>query len=328
MNMIRSADSTVKKVRFKKNFWEVYGVPIAFIVLFIIFSFANDKFLTFDNQMNILRATSIIAIVAIGTTIMMLSGNIDISMASTMAISGVVTIGLIVDFNVNPVIAIFCGMLTGILCGLVNSFFTIYVKIPAFIATLATLSIYRGLSYIYTKGYSIYGDQITDAYKFIGRGYLLKIPMPVIIMLVLYAIFIVIFKYTKLGLYTYAIGSNERVSLLSGVKSNRIKMVLFLIGGLTSSIGGIIMTSRLGSVQGGMADGMEFGIITAVVIGGTSISGGKGLIARTLLGALFIGILNNAMVLMNISTFYQLVTSGAVLLFALTLDRLKSRQVL
>ncbi|MCL5073212.1 MAG: ABC transporter permease [Actinobacteria bacterium] len=328
MNMIRSMDSTVKRVRFKKNFWEVYGVPIAFIVLFIIFSFANDKFLTFDNQMNILRATSIIAIVAIGTTIMMLSGNIDISMASTMAISGVVTIGLIVDFNINPVIAIICGMLTGILCGLVNSFFTIYVKIPAFIATLATLSIYRGLSYIYTKGYSIYGDQITDAYKFIGRGYLLKIPMPVIIMLVLYAIFIVIFKYTKLGLYTYAIGSNERVSLLSGVKSNRIKMVLFLIGGLTSSIGGIIMTSRLGSVQGGMADGMEFGIITAVVIGGTSISGGKGLIARTLLGALFIGILNNAMVLMNISTFYQLVTSGAVLLFALTLDRLKSRQAL
>ena len=312
--------------RFKADFWEVYGIPIAFVFLFILFSFLHENFLSFDNIMNILRATSIIAIVAIGTTILMISGNIDISMASTMAVSGVVTVGLIVDFDVNQVIAILCGLAAGCFCGFVNSVFTIFVRIPSFIATLATMSIYRGFCFIYTKGYSIYGDQITDAYKFIGRGHLLKIPMPVIIMVVLYGIFIIIFKYTKLGLYTYAIGSNEKVALLSGVNAKRVKIILFILGGFTSAIGGIIMTSRLGSVQGGLATGMEFGIITAAVLGGVSLAGGKGVVSRTLLGALLLGILNNAMVLLNISSFWQMVTSGGVLLFALGLDSLKSRK--
>jgi ribose transport system permease protein len=208
----------------------------------------------------------------------------------------------------------------------VNAVFTIYVRIPSFIATLATMSVYRGFCFIYTKGYSIYGDQITDGYKFIGREYLLNVPMPVIIMIVLYIIFIVVFKYMKLGLYTYAIGSNEWVALLSGVNSKRVKILLFVLGGVTSAVGGIIMTSRLGSVQGGMATGMEFGILTAAVLGGVSLSGGKGVIWRTLLGALLLGILNNAMVLLNISSFWQMVTSGGVLLFALSLDSLKARK--
>jgi len=312
--------------RLRVDFWEIYGIPIAFVVLFIIFSLLHDNFLTFDNIMNILRATSIIAIVAIGTTILMISGNVDISMASTMAVSGVVTVGLIVDYNVNQVIAVVCGLAAGCLCGIINSLFVIFIRIPSFIATLATMSIYRGFCFIYTKGYSIYGDQITDAYKFIGRGYLLKIPMPVITMILLFLGFIIIFKYTKLGLYTYAIGSNERVALLSGVNSKRVKIILFILGGFTSAVGGIIMTSRLGSVQGGLASGMEFGIITAAVLGGVSLAGGKGVIWRTLLGALLLGILNNAMVLLNISSFWQMVTSGGVLLFALGLDSLKTRK--
>ena len=328
MSEIKNINVSPKKFKIQANFWEVYGIPIAFAVLFLIFSLSNKNFLTFDNIMNILRATSIIAIVAIGTTILMISGNIDISMASIMAVSGVVTIGMIVHYNINPVIAIICGIITGGIAGFLNSLLVIHIKIPAFIATLATLSIFRGLCFIYTKGYSIYGDQITDAYKFIGRGYIFKIPMPVIIMIILYVIFIIIFKYTKIGLYTYAIGSNERVSLLSGVNANKIKMILFVLGGVMSAIGGIIMTARLGSVQGSLADGTEFGIITAAVLGGVSLSGGKGVIGRTLLGALLIGILNNYMVLMNISTFYQMVTSGIVLLFALGLDRLKSKRVL
>lgn len=328
MNNINNLNIKKRRSKIADNFWEIYGIPIAFIALFIVFSFTNANFLTFDNIMNILRATSIIAIVAIGTTILMISGNLDISMASTMAISGVVTIGLIVDFNVNPIIAIVCGIIAGGIAGFINSLLVIYIKIPSFIATLATLSVYRGLCFIYTEGYSIYGDQVTDSYKFIGRGYLFKIPMPVIIMIVLYIIFIVIFKYTKLGLYTYAIGSSERVSLLSGLNSNKIKVILFVLGGVLSAIGGIIMTARLGSVQGGMADGTEFGIITAAVLGGVSLSGGKGVIGRTLLGALLIGILNNYMVLMNISSFYQMVTGGLVLIFALALDRVKSKQVL
>jgi ribose transport system permease protein len=315
-----------KRIKIQGNFWEVWGIPIAFIVLFIIFSLTNTNFLTVENIMNILRASSIIAIVAIGTTFLMISGNVDISMASTMAISGVVTIGLIVDFNLNPIVAIIAGIIAGGIAGFINSLLVIYIKIPSFIATLATLSVYRGLCFVYTQGYSIYGDQITDSYKFIGRGYISKvIPMPVIIMIFLYIIFIIIFKYSKLGLYTYAIGSNERVSLLSGVDANKIKMILFILGGIVSAIGGLIMTARLGSVQGGMADGMEFGIITAAVLGGTSLSGGKGLISRTLLGALLIGILNNYMVLMNISTFFQMVTSGIVLIFALALDRINTK---
>jgi len=321
-----SSNKLIKeKFKIRPDFWEIYGIPIAFVILFIIFSFANENFLTFDNIMNILRATSIIAIVAIGTTVLMISGNMDISMAAIMGISGITMVALIVDFNLNPIVAIICGIAVGCMAGFINALITVYIKIPSFIATLATLSVFKGLGFIYTKGYSLYGDQITDAYKFIGRGYILKIPMPVIIMIVLYVIFSIIFKYTKLGLYTYAIGSNEKVSLISGVKSNRVKIILFIIGGFTSAIGGLIMTARLGSAQGGMGDGMEFGIITAAVLGGVSLSGGKGVLGRTLLGALLIGILNNAMVLMNISSFYQMVTSGLVLIFALSLDKLKSR---
>ena len=156
--------------RFKNNFWGTYGIPVATIILFILFSFLHENFLTFANMMNILRATSIIAIVAIGTTIIMISGNMDISMASTMAISGVVTIGLMVDAGLNPVLSIILGLIAGCLCGLVNSLIVVFIRIPSFIATLATLSVFRGICFIYTKGYSVYGDQVTDAYKFIGRG--------------------------------------------------------------------------------------------------------------------------------------------------------------
>ena len=166
--------------RLKKNFWGVYGIPVATIILFILFSILHENFLTFSNLMNILRATSIIAIVAIGTTIIMISGNMDISMASTMAIAGVVTIGLIVDVNLNPALAILIGLAAGCLCGLINSLIVVFIRIPSFIATLATLSVFRGICFIYTRGYSIYGEQVTDAYKFIGRGYVLGVPMPVI----------------------------------------------------------------------------------------------------------------------------------------------------
>lgn len=308
-----------------ENFWALYGVPIALAIIFLVLSFTTNSFLSVENLLSILRQISIVAIAGLGTTMILISGGIDISMGAVMALSGVTSVGLMVNNGFNMYLAILIGLLMGCLAGLANGLISTKLKIPAFVTTMGMMNIIRGFCFIYTNGYSIYGDKLPPEFGLFGRGYISVIPIPVILMLILYVLFHFIANKTVLGTYTYAIGSNEKASMLSGIKVDRIRILLYTIGGLMAAVSGIILASRLNSAQAGVANGYEFDILTAVVLGGTSIYGGKGKISRTLLGAVMIGVLNNGMTLLNVSTFYRMIASGVILILALTLDRIKSK---
>jgi ribose transport system permease protein len=310
--------------KLKKNFWTVYGIPVALVIICIFLAFTTKSFATVENILNILRQISIISIVATGTTLILISGGIDISMGSVMALSGITCIALITKVGVPYPIAILASLAVGCLSGLLNGLLITKVKIPPFIATLGTMQILRGIGFVYTGGYSLYGDT-PKQFVSIGRGYLGIIPVPVIIMVIIYIIFFMISNYSKIGFYTYALGNNEKAAKLSGINVIRLRLLLYTLGGVMSAIAGVIITARLNSAQAGGSSGIEFDILTAVVLGGTSMSGGKGKIQRTLLGAIVIGVISNGMTLLNVNAFYQMIASGGILIIALALDRIKAR---
>lgn len=239
----------------KENFWTVYGIPIALVIICMFLTFTTRSFLTVDNWLNILRQISIISIAAIGTTLILISGGMDISMGAVMAAAGITSIALIVHGKISFIIAIAAALLVGCLTGVVNGFLSTKVKIPPFIATLGTMQILRGIGFVYTGGYSLYGDNIPEQFTALGRGYLGIIPVPVVIMLIMFGIFYVIGNYTKLGVYTYAIGCNEKASKLSGIDVNKVKFILYVIGGFMSAVAGVILSARLMSAQAGAGTG-------------------------------------------------------------------------
>jgi len=316
-----------KKMRLninKGNFFAIFGVPIALIIICFVLSLTTKTFLSVENIFNILRQISIIAIAGLGTTIILISGSIDISVSAVMALGGLTTIVSIVQYNIFSPIAVIIALFFCCFVGLINGAIVTKIHIPAFIATLGTMQIVRGLLFIYTKGESIAGE-VPDSFVLIGRGYLGLIPYPVIIMFFLYIIFYLILNKTIFGLHIYAIGNNEKASKLVGINITKTRIIAFIIGGLTAAIAGILLAARLKSGQANAATGLEFDILTAVILGGTSIYGGKGNILRTLLGALLIGVINNGMTLLNVSAFYQMFASGIILILALTLDRIKAK---
>lgn len=323
MNNLFAANKVIK--RSNGSFFETWGIPIALVVLCVAMMFSTESFATSENAFNILRSISIIAIAGIGSTLIFISGGMDISIGAVMALGGVTSVALITRGGVPDFWAVMIAILAGCIAGIINGSIITFIKLPPFIATLGIMQIVRGGCYVYTGGYSIYGDTLSEGFKMLGRGYIGIIPMPVIIMLVLYAVFIVIMRKTSFGTKIYAMGSNVKASELFGINVKITRILVYMIGGMTSSIAGIILASRLQSAQGGLADGMEFDVMTAVVLGGTSIYGGKGMLGRTLLGALVIGVINNGMTLLNVSSFYQMIVSGVVLVLALALDRINSK---
>ncbi len=306
----------------RNNFFEIWGVPIALAVLCLVMTLTTKSFATLDNILNILRNISILAIAGIGSTLIFISGGMDISISSVMALGGVSVMAMITRGGIPTVPAILIAVVLGCLVGVVNGSLVTFVKLPPFIATLGTMQAVRGCCYIYTGGYSIYGEGLSAGFKMLGRGYVGPIPVPVIVMFILYAAFIFLLRKTTFGTQIYAVGSNENASALFGIAVKKVRILVYMIGGMTAAMAGVILASRLQSAQGALADGMEFDVMTAVVLGGTSIYGGKGKLGRTLLGALVIGVINNGMTLMNVSTFYPMVVSGVVLVLALALDRL------
>ncbi|MGL4484245.1 MAG: ABC transporter permease, partial [Anaerovoracaceae bacterium] len=237
---------------------------------------------------------------------------------------GVITIELMKNTNMGFFPAALIAVLVGSMVGVCNGLIITKIKIPAFIATLGTMQIIRGIAFIYTNGYSVTVENSPADFQFVGRGYIGVIPVPVIVMIVMYILFWFIANKTVLGQYTYAVGSNEKSSYLFGINVHRTRILIYMIGGLTAAIAGILLTARLQSAQASAATGMEFDILTAAILGGVSIYGGKGKIERTLLGAFVIGVISNGMTLMNISSFFQMVASGSILIIALALDRIKS----
>jgi ribose transport system permease protein len=298
-------------------FLNKYRVFFIFIFICLIASLLSDVFFTVNNMLNVVRQVSITAIIAAGMTLVILIAGIDLSVGSVMAFSGAVVAGILAA-NLSLPVAIILTLLVGTLFGIVNGLFVAKGGVPAFIATLAIMVIARGMTLVYTKGYPVVVSN--DAFRVIGNGKLAGIPYPIIIMLVVFISIYLILKYTSFGRYVYAIGGNEEASRLAGIPVNYIKILVYGIAGFLSALSAIIYTSRLMSAQPTAGLGIELDAIAAVIIGGTSLAGGKGGVIGTLIGALIMGVLDNLLNLMNVSPFYQSIVKGLVILFAVLVD--------
>ncbi|SHI24065.1 ABC transporter permease subunit [Desulfosporosinus lacus] len=310
------------KVQGNSGILQRMGPLVGLILIVFILSMVNSDFLTVSNIFNVLRQVSINALIAYGMTFVILTGGIDLSVGSIIALSSAFAAGMMAS-GTNSWLAIGIGVLSGTLMGTVNGVVIARGKVAPFIATLATMTIFRGLTLVYTEGKPITG--LPDAFGMIGRGYLLEIPMPVIWMLVAFGVLYVILKFTSFGRHVFALGGNEEATRLSGINTNRVKILVYSMSGLMASLSGIILTSRLNSAQPTAGTSYELDAIAAVVLGGTSLSGGKGWIVGTLIGAMIIGILDNGLNLLNVSSFYQQVVKGGVILLAVLLDRSKKK---
>lgn len=309
-----------------KSFLEIlnkFKTGIGLLALVIILSFMSPYFLTIPNLLNVVRQVSIIAIISFGMTMVILTGGIDLSVGSMLAFSGAIAAGMMVNSGLNVFLAIIIGLAAGTALGLFNGIAVAKAKLPAFIVTLAMMTVARGFTLIYTNGRPISG--FNETFRFFGAGYLSKIPIPVVIMFILLFVIFILLKKTPLGRYIYAIGGNETATKLSGINTDKIKIAVYGLNGFLAAVSGIILTSRLNSAQPMAGEGYELDAIAAVVLGGTSLSGGSGGVVGTIIGALIIAVLNNGLNLLNVSSFYQLVAKGAVILLAVFLDR-KSQQ--
>ena len=307
---------------------------IALLIMCIALSFLSDRFLTPDNGWNVMRQISVNMVISVGMTLVILTGGIDLSVGSILALSGAITAFLLksggefIDWNLyvgfTLLGALVGGTLVGAFLGWFNGLTITRFKVPPFVATLAMLTIARGLTMLLTGGFPITG--FSDPMAFIGTGWFLGIPMPVWISAVVVLAAVVLTNKTKLGRHIYAIGGNETAAELSGLKIKKIKLIVYSIAGALAAVGGIIVTSRLDSAQPNAGMGFELDSIAAVVIGGTSLSGGKGTIMGTVQGALIIGILNNGLVLLNVSPFWQQVIKGLVILLAVVIEKFNSKE--
>lgn len=300
------------------------------IILLIVFSgiiaVINPRFLTVSNLLNILRQTSVNAIIAAGMTFVILTGGIDLSVGSILAFVGAVAAGWIAG-GMNWVLVILLAIIGGTLFGLINGYIITKGKVQPFIATLATMTLLRGATLVYTDGKPISIGYEEGAAKFasFGSGYLLGIPIPIYLTVVVFILVFYVLKQTRFGRYVYALGGNEEATALSGINTRKIKAYVYGISGMLSALAGIIITARLSSAQPQAGSGYELDAIAAVVLGGTSLSGGVGGILGTVVGALIIGILNNGLNLMNVTSYYQQLVKGLVILIAVLLDR-KAKQ--
>lgn len=306
----------------------------AFLILCLVLSFLSEYFLTTANFWNVMRQVSVNICLSVGMTLVILTAGIDLSLGSILALCGAVTAsllkygieleGLNLYIGFGPLGAIMVGIALGFGLGWFNGWTITRFKVPPFVATLAMLTIARGLTMLWTQGFPING--LGEEFAFLGTGWFLGIPMPVWVTALVVIVSVVITNKTKFGRYVYAIGGNERATKLSGININRVKMTVYAIAGGLAAVGGMIVTSRLDSAQPNAGISYELDAIAAVVIGGTSLSGGKGTIMGAVLGGIIIGVLNNGLVLLNVSPFWQQVVKGIVILLAVIIDKTSSKE--
>lgn len=294
---------------------------IALLVLIGVVSAINPNFFTVDNILNILRQTFVNAIIAVGMTFVILIAGIDLSVGSILALTGAFAASM-VGTELSILLVIPAVLLIGTLLGTLSGVIVAKGKVQAFIATLVTMTLLRGVTMVYTDGRPIstgFSDT-ADAFAFLGTGYLFGIPVPIWLMAIVFLISWYVLKHTKMGRYIYALGGNEAATQLSGINVDKVKIFVFAVSGFLSALAGLIVTSRLSSAQPTAGVTYELDAIAAVVVGGTSLMGGKGRVMGTLIGALIIGFLNNALNLLDISSYYQMIAKALVILVAVLAD--------
>ncbi len=310
------SNAVVNKIK-DKAIW------VVLFLMFVIFAATTPRFLSASNLFTIARQVSIYGIASIGMTFVILLGDIDLSAGSVITFVNIVAAYLMVNSGYSMTAAVIVSLIAAILIGVLNGFLVSTIRIPAIIATFATQTIFAGLSYIICGGVPIYG--FDERFKIIGQGYVGPVPIPVIIMICCFAIGSFILNKTYFGRFFYAVGGNAEAARLSGIKVESIKYLVYALAGLFSGLAGIVMLSRTNSAQPTAGLGYEFDVITCVVLGGVSVTGGIGKISNVVAGVLIIGILTNGMVLQNVSTYTQMVVKGIVLAAAVGFDSLQNR---
>ncbi|CDI48966.1 ABC transporter permease [Clostridium tetani] len=309
----------------KKDIIQKFSTVLILVMLMIALTVMKPVFMTGNNIMTILLQTAVIAVIAIGETLVIITSGIDLSVGSLVAISGVASAIFMRD-GMNMILACMLGILISTACGLINGFIVAKGNIPEFIVTLGMMSIVRGASLVVTQGLPVSG--LPDGFQVLGTGKLFGvIPVPAVIMIILAVIFTLILRKTLIGRYTYAIGSNEEATKLSGINTDRVKITVYGLSGLLAGIAGILLTARLISAQPTAGTGYELDAIAAAVIGGASLAGGEGTITGTIIGALIMGVLRNGLNLLNVSAFWQQIVIGAIIIAAVYGDKLKNKKL-
>lgn len=311
----------------KKYLKENLGIIIAFFILCLFLSLnpiTSKSFFTQKNIFNVLRQISSNLYLACGMTMVIILGGIDLSVGSIIALSGCIAAGWVSRYNLPIFAAILVGILVGLIIGMFNGLVISKTTIPAFIVTLATMNIAKGLAYVYTGGSPV--RVVTKEWQFLGAGYIGPVPTPVVILGVILIITALIMNKTKIGRHIYAVGGNAQAAQFSGINVNKVKFFVHAFSGIMAGVAGVVLASRMYSGQPTAGEGAEMDAIAAVVVGGTSMAGGSGKIGGTIIGGLIIGVLNNGLNLLNVNSFWQYVVKGSVILLAVYLDYLKNKK--
>lgn len=302
----------------RRDWLRRYGMLLILVAMTLLAAALSPRFFTTANLLNVTRQVAINAILAAGMTVVIISGGIDLSVGSVLAIAGALGAG-VMSGGAGWVIGVVVTLLVGLLFGLANGVFVAYGQLPPFIVTLATMALGRGFTQVYTGGRAI--TVFNESFQWFGHGYLGSIPVPVLIMVLIYILGYFFFKHMKLGRLVYAVGGNEQACLLAGIRVKHVKVVVYGISGLLAGLVGVVLTARLFSAQPTAGVSYELDAIAAVILGGTSLAGGRGNIGGTIVGALIIGVLGNVLNLLDVSPFYQDVAKGIVILTAVLVDR-------
>lgn len=310
------------KTKIKDN--QNLGTILALIILMVFVSILNPTFLQANNLMNLMRQLIINGFIALGMTFVILTGGIDLSVGSTLAVTSAIFAGLLQN-GMNTILAILIALGLGLILGLINGFLITKGKLAPFIVTLATMTIFRGLTLVYTDGRPIAGPKDNFAFKFLGKGQFFGVPFQVILFALAFLILWTILNKTALGRKIYAVGGNEKASFISGINIDKVKISVYVISSLMAVLSGLVLTSRLNSAQPTAGVAYEMDAIAAVVLGGTSMTGGSGSLTGTLIGILILGVLNNGLNLLGVSSFYQQIVKGIVILIAVLIDRKRNK---
>lgn len=311
---------TQSMLRQLARWWDKVGIIAVLLVLIVVMAIFADNFLSIDNGLNVARAVSINAILAAGMTMIIITAGIDLSVGSILAVSGVTGV-LLFTAGIPTPLALLGGVAAGALSGFINGALVAWLALPAFIVTLGSMTYLRGTAYSLLDGQPLIANQL--GYRAIGNGAIAGIPIPVVVMIAVYAVFWFLLERTKFGRHVYAVGGNAEAARLAGINVKRVLLAVYTIAGAAAGLAGIIFSARVLSAQPTAGTGYELDAIAAVVLGGTSLAGGRGRVIGTLIGALIIGVLTNGLVLMNVPFFYQLIIKGIVIVLAVTLDSLR-----
>ena len=319
-----SSEKVIKNNRLlSKNWLGNYSIVLVLIVLGLVLSLSTRTFLTADNLVNVFRQVSINGVLAVGMTLVILTGGIDLSVGSIVAFSGIIAAGFLKNLGINNLEAIILAVVIGTAVGAINGYFVGYWHAAPFVVTLAMMSVARGAVYVYSDGQPI--NPLPDSFSNIGSGDLFHIPYLVILLILVFAVGYLILKYFRIGRHIFAVGGNENAAMVSGINTKKVKLFVYAASGFCCGIAAIMLTARVSSGQPTAGSGYELDAIAATVIGGTSLSGGRGRLWGTILGAFLLCIVSNGIDLLNIPSYYQQIVKGIIILVAILVDSKNNR---